>query len=104
MVMNGKLVMLACSTLLASVAVAGIAAAANSKIAVCAGCHGKDGNSVNPTLYPNLTGQSEAYLTLAIKSYKDGSRSNGPMKIMVDTLTDQDISELAAFFASQRCR
>jgi cytochrome c553 len=39
-----------------------------------------------------------------MKSYKDGSRSNGPMKIMVDTLTDQYISELAAFFASQRCR
>ncbi len=81
---------------------AGDAAAGKAKAAVCAGCHGQNGISAVPT-YPNLAGQKEAYLAQAIKDYKGGVR-NGPqaatMKPMVANLSDEDIANLAAYFAS----
>jgi cytochrome c553 len=80
---------------------AGDAAAGKAKAAMCAGCHGADGNSSNP-LWPNLAGQHDKYLIKQMKAFKDGTRVEPMMKPMMAPLTDQDIENLAAYFASQK--
>jgi cytochrome c553 len=82
---------------------AGDAAAGKAKSAPCAGCHGPDGNASIP-MYPKLAGQHEQYLVAAMKEYKDGSRNNLIMKPMAAPLSDQDIENLAAYFAGQPCK
>lgn len=74
-----------------------------AKSASCAACHGATGKASN-TLYPNLAGQNSEYLGLALHAYKDGGRSGGQAGIMqafTAGLSDQDISDLAAYYASQ---
>ncbi len=95
---------LAC-TLMGSwgIALAGDAAAGKAKSAACAGCHGPDGNSMVPT-YPKIAGQHEAYLVSAISQYKSGARSDATMKAMVAALSDADIANLAAYYASQQAK
>lgn len=66
----------------------------------CAACHGMDGNSVNP-IWPSLAGQHEAYLARQIKLFKNGERVDAMMAPMVAALTDENIDDLAAYFASQ---
>jgi cytochrome c553 len=78
---------------------AGDVAAGQAKSANCAGCHGMNGKSNNPS-NPNLAGQKEAYLEKAIKAYRDGQRKDPMMNSMVAGLSDSDIADLAAFFAS----
>ena len=97
-----------CTVLLAlglgsTAALAGDAEAGKAKSATCAGCHGPTGVSVNP-LWPNLAGQKEAYLVKQIKAFRDGVRTDPTMAPMVAPLTDTDIEDLAAFFASQSCK
>jgi len=96
-----KLQILAALTLAlsANVALAGDVAAGKAKSATCAGCHGAKGISAVPT-YPNLAGQKEAYLAQQIKDYKSGARKNPTMNAMVAALTDADIANLAAYYAS----
>lgn len=92
---------LAASTL-AAPAIAGDIAAGKAKAAVCAACHGADGKAVIPT-YPNLAGQNEGYLKLAIKAYKNGDRKAGQAAIMAGMampLSDADIDNLAAYYSS----
>ena len=79
---------------------AGDAAAGKSKSVVCSACHGADGTSVNP-LWPNLKGQNEQYLAKQIKAFRDGTRKDPTMAPMVAGLTDDDIANLAAYYASQ---
>lgn len=82
---------------------AGDAAAGAAKAAICAGCHGIDGNSVIP-MYPKLAGQHAAYLETSIKAYQTQDRKGGnavQMYPMVAALSDQDIADLAAYFASK---
>ena len=79
------------------------AAAGKAKSASCAGCHGADGNSMVPT-YPKLAGQHATYLEKAIKDYKTGARNDATMKAMVGALSDADIANLAAYFASQKAK
>ena len=79
---------------------AGDAAAGKAKSAICAACHGVDGTSMNP-MWPNLKGQHEQYLVKQIKAFRDGERKDPSMAPMVATLTDEDIANLAAYFASQ---
>jgi len=83
----------------ANLAVAGDAAAGKEKSAPCVACHGEDGIGTQGT-YPNLKGQKEEYLVSSTKAYKDGSRSNDMMKMFVMKLTDEDIADLAAYYAS----
>lgn len=86
--------------LLASASVmAGDAAAGKEKSGLCAGCHGADGISFSPEI-PNLAGQKEVYVGKAIRDYKSGARKNPMMSAMVGSLSDADIDDLAAFFAS----
>ncbi|MGB5235311.1 MAG: cytochrome c [Candidatus Macondimonas sp.] len=68
---------------------------------VCAACHGPDGNSPS-NQFPILAGQYEDYLVYALQSYRNGQRNNPVMTGMAQPLTDQEIKDLAAFFASQK--
>ena len=83
-----------------SSAMAGDAAAGKAKSVVCAACHGATGHSMNP-LWPNLAGQKEQYLAKQIKAFRDGTRKDPTMAPMVMALTDDDIANLAAYFAAQ---
>ena len=78
---------------------AGDAQAGAAKAALCTACHGQNGISVNP-LWPSLAGQQEAYLTKQIKAFRDGERVDVSMQPFVANLTDQDIEDLAAHYAS----
>lgn len=69
----------------------------------CAACHGMDGNSVNP-IWPSLAGQHEAFLTRQINLFRSGARENALMAPMVATLSDSDVEDLAAYFASQELK
>jgi len=66
----------------------------------CAGCHGVDGNSVNPSM-PSISGQNADYLIKAIKAYRDGLRKSDLMQDVVRKLDDKTIANLAAYFATQ---
>jgi cytochrome c553 len=72
-----------------------------SKAAMCIACHGATGISVLPD-YPNLAGQKAGYLQTALKAYRDGQRPHQIMAPMAKGLTDQDIADVAAFYAAQR--
>jgi len=80
---------------------AGDAAAGKEKSAACAACHGPDGNSVAPD-FPKLAGQNADYLSYTLKGYKTKARTNAIMNGQAATLTDADIANLAAYFASQK--
>ena len=75
--------------------------AGKEKAAVCAGCHGADGNSTIGA-NPRLAGQYESYLFEALKQYKSGRRQDLLMGNMVANLSIQDMRDLAAWFASQK--
>lgn len=79
-------------------AIAGDAAAGETKSATCVACHGADGIATQP-LTPNLKGQKEDYLVLSTKAYRDGERGNDMMKMFVMNLTDADIEDLAAYYS-----
>lgn len=70
---------------------------------VCVACHGLDGNSVNPE-WPSLAGQHEQYTVKQIKAFRAGERSNPLMSPIALTLTDQDIEDVAAYFATQKIK
>ncbi|WP_336356627.1 c-type cytochrome [Pseudomonas granadensis] len=80
---------------------AGDAAAGQAKAAVCGACHGPDGNSMAPN-FPKLAGQGERYLTKQLKEIKDGKRVVLEMTGLLTNLNDQDLADLAAYFASQK--
>jgi len=79
---------------------AGDASAGKSKAAVCAACHGMDGNSPSD-MFPKLAGQGEAYLVKQLNEFKSGARNNAVMAPMVAALTEQDMADLAAYYAGQ---
>ena len=85
----------------ASAGAAGDAAAGKSKSAVCGACHGADGNSANP-LWPKLAGQHAPYLVKQLKDFKSGARKDPVMAPMAAPLSDQDMENLAAYYASQK--
>jgi len=75
--------------------------AGKEKSAVCASCHGADGNSL-VAMYPNLAGQSADYLTKQLKEFKNGSRKDPVMAGMVAALSEQDMIEISAYFSTQK--
>lgn len=74
--------------------------AGKEKAEVCKTCHGLDGRSVDPN-YPNLGGQYESYLVKALSDYRSGNRRNVVMSSFAAQLSNQDIEDLAAWYASQ---
>jgi cytochrome c553 len=77
--------------------------AANGKVLsyTCLGCHGIDNyKNVYPTYsVPELYGQHAGYLVAALKEYRSGERSHATMHMQAASLSDQDIEDIAAFFA-----
>ena len=90
---------LAALTFAATPAMAGDAAAGKTKAATCVACHGPAGVSSNP-MWPNLAGQQEMYLAKQIKAFRDGARKDPLMSPMVAALSDADVADLAAYYAS----
>ena len=80
-----------------AVQAAGNAATGKDKSAVCAGCHGDKGQGVGS--YPALAGKPEADLLKALKDFKSG-RTSSLMHGLAASLSDQDMEDLAAYYAS----
>ena len=96
------LVLCGCVALATGAAAAsGDAEVGRKKSAPCAVCHGANGVSASPE-FPNLAGQHADYLEAALRHYKNGKRKNAIMQAQVTTLTNKDMLDLAAFFASQK--
>lgn len=68
--------------------------------AVCAACHGKDGNTPIDPSYPKLSGQHRDYLERALLDYRSGQRANAIMAGQAQALSRDDIRNLAAYYAS----
>lgn len=83
--------------------VPGDASAGQNKAAVCAACHGMDGNAVDPQ-YPKLAGQHERYTARHLALYKSGERNNAIMMGFAAMLSQQDMRDIGAFFATQTVR
>ncbi|WP_420599714.1 c-type cytochrome [Neptuniibacter sp.] len=79
---------------------AGDATAGKGKTAVCGACHGADGNSP-AAMFPKLAGQNEAYLVKQMNDIKSGARPVVEMTGLLDAMNDQDIADIAAYFAKQ---
>lgn len=75
-------------------------AAGKNKAAVCAACHGPAGNSSNP-VWPKLAGQHATYLYRQLQLFASGQRQNPIMQAQVANLSDQDMRDLAVYFAAQ---
>lgn len=73
--------------------------AGKSRSVTCAACHGAAGISANP-LWPNIAGQSAAYLVAQLKAFKEGARNNPLMNSQAMMLSDQDMADLAVYFES----
>ncbi|KFN45291.1 c-type cytochrome [Arenimonas composti] len=67
----------------------------------CASCHGATGNESLDGTYPLLAGQHADYLAKALRDYRSGARSNAVMAGFAQALSDEDIDNVAAYFASQ---
>ncbi|HCU53537.1 MAG TPA: cytochrome c4 [Gammaproteobacteria bacterium] len=80
---------------------AGNAAAGKAKSAVCAGCHGPDGNSAAPN-FPKIAGMDGAYIAKQLEDFKKGVRKDPMMAGMVAGLSRADMDNLGAYFASQK--
>ena len=81
---------------------AGDAAAAKDKLSMCEGCHGIDGyRTAFPSAYhvPKIGGQHAEYIIKALEGYKSGTRSHPTMTGLAKTLSQQDIEDLAAYYA-----
>jgi cytochrome c553 len=76
----------------------GDAQAGKAKAATCAGCHGPNGEGLAPN--PPLAGKPEAQFIQAIKDFKSGARANPAMKTFASSLSDQEVANLAAYYAS----
>ncbi|MDX2367795.1 MAG: c-type cytochrome [Colwellia sp.] len=79
---------------------AGDVKAGQEKSAMCASCHGADGNSPI-AIYPKLAGQSASYIAKQLADFKSGDRVDPVMVGMVAALSEQDMNDLAAYFAVQ---
>ena len=75
--------------------------AGQTKAAVCAACHGADGNSP-VAIYPKLAGQSVGYIVKQLQEFKAGTRKDPVMAPMAAALSEQDMLEIASYFAAQK--
>jgi len=75
--------------------------AGKQKSASCTSCHGDDGNSMVAT-FPKLAQQHSSYLAKQLHAFKDGSRNDPMMSAMALALTDEDITDISAYYATQK--
>ncbi|MCL5775984.1 cytochrome c [Limibaculum sp. FT325] len=86
---------------LAEPAAAADAAAGKVKAKQCAVCHGIDGVAKIP-IAPHIAGESSVYLETQLKAFRSGKREHEIMSVIAKDLSDEDISDLAAWYASIR--
>lgn len=81
---------------------AGDPVAGKTKAYTCTGCHGIPGyNNIYPTYkVPKIGGQNYQYLVSALRAYRDGDRKHATMTLQAQALSDQEIEDVAAYFAS----
>ncbi len=94
---------LAVAALPSNAAEAGDPVAGKGKTAMCAGCHGIEGyRTAFPEVYsvPKIGGQHAAYIVKALQGYKSGTRSHPSMRAIAASLSDKDMADLAAYYAS----
>lgn len=84
-----------------SVMAAGDVSTGKKKAAVCTACHGADGNSLSDG-FPKLAGQHEGYIVKQLMEFKSGARQNAVMAPMAANLSEQDMADLGAYYASQK--
>ncbi len=94
-------ILMALSGLMAFAVSAGDIEAGKAKSAVCASCHGADGNSSN-AIWPSLAGQHASYLVKQLQEFKAGTRADPIMQGMAALLSDEDMINVAAYFESQK--
>jgi cytochrome c553 len=85
--------------------VVGDAKAAETKVAMCIGCHGIPGYKASfPEVYPvpKIGGQSAKYIESALNQYKKGDRKNPSMRGIAMSLSDQDIADVAAYYSEKK--
>ncbi|MCW2294828.1 cbb3-type cytochrome c oxidase subunit III [Pseudomonas sp. BIGb0408] len=87
--------------LVGAVQAAGDPVAGQAKTIVCGACHGQDGNSPLAN-FPKLAGQGERYLLKQMQDIKSGARPVVEMTGMLEPLSDQDMVDVAAYYASQK--
>ncbi|MEM7362711.1 MAG: c-type cytochrome [Pseudomonadota bacterium] len=66
----------------------------------CVACHGEDGNSIAGS-FPSIAGQGERYLLKQLQEIKSGARAAPLMAGQLDSMSDQDLADMAAYYASQ---
>ena len=93
-------ILIALSSLMATALFAADSEAGKTKSALCAGCHGADGNSTN-AIWPSLAGQHASYLEMQLTNFKSGERTDPTIQGMVAALNETDIEDIAAYFESQ---
>ena len=71
--------------------------------AMCAACHGADGNAGSPE-YPKLAGQHPEYLAKQLAEFKSGKRANAIMSGMAAALSDEDMKNMSAWLAAQKAK
>lgn len=95
-------ILLIALTAAAGVQAGGDAAAGQVKAIPCMGCHGiPDYSNIYPTYHvPKVGGQHAEYIIAALKAYKAGQRGHRTMQAQAATLSDQDMADIAAYFAT----
>jgi cytochrome c553 len=83
----------------AAPAMAADPAAGKALAGPCRVCHGLDGVGTNP-MVPNIGGESAEYIIKQLKDFRDGRRQDPQMSIMAESLSDQQIQDLAAWYSS----
>ena len=86
-------------------AMEGNAEAARSKVSMCIGCHGIPGYKASfPEVYhvPKIAGQNAEYIVTALRDYAAGARTFPTMEAIAQTLSDQDMADLAAYYSNLR--
>jgi cytochrome c553 len=91
---------LGASALALNASAGGSADAGKNKAAVCAACHGADGNSASPA-FPKLAGQNASYIAQQLADFKSSKRQNPIMAGQAQGLSEQDMQDVAAYFSSQ---
>lgn len=100
-----SVLVVACATIFCGSAQAatGDAKAGEKKIAMCIGCHGIKGYQASfPEVHkvPMISGQGAGYITSALNAYKKGDRKHPTMRGIADSLSDQDIADVAAYYSA----
>jgi cytochrome c553 len=87
---------------------AGDAAAGKAKAGPCAACHGANGEgkagAEGKAANPALAGKTEPAIAQALKDYKSGKRANAAMKMFAAKLSDEDMANLGAYYASLKAK